>query len=73
MVFTGQIRWSRTHVFVRFAPRVFLFEFREVIATRLTIVRPSLRFDPAVRLRCALDGQAARPHPRLTAVAPFRG
>ncbi len=32
---------TRTHVFVRFASGAFLFEFREVIATRFTIVRPT--------------------------------
>ncbi len=54
MVLTVQIRWRRTlHrigavtctlVLVRFAPGAFLIRLREIIATRITIVRPALGF-----------------------------
>ncbi len=64
---------ARTHVFVEFASGAFLFGFREIITTRLAIVRPTQGCGPAGRLRYALDGQAAGPHPWLSVDAPFRG
>ncbi len=47
----------RTHVFAGFAPGQFLFRFREVIATRLTSVRPILTL--------ALQASCSRPVPGL--------